>query len=132
MNPRKIIVVFSIFLISTFLSSLYSQIDCSRFYTGKYFFKDNLGKISSKIVRRKNVQIEKGTDPTSGKVIRSKERIVWIDECTYELISIKNNLNEDDIMDSTLTYRIIMIADNYCIVKLLNSVDDITFKMYSK
>ncbi len=64
--------------------------DCSEFKTGTFRVKDESGKYvpNYSIVRKKNIQIEK----IGENYVKTK--VVWIDDCTYELILIKS-----DIMD---------------------------------
>lgn len=106
-------VVFSLILTTT----AFSQVDCSAYKTGKFVVRseeygDNF------IKRTKKYQIETGMDLQTGKKIRTKDKVVWIDECTYQLLPVKSKNMDDTMRGVILTFRIIETGDDYYMVHI--------------
>jgi len=97
--------------------SLYSfgQVDCSEYKTGKFVVKnDQFG--NSQIKRTKKCQKETSTNPNNGDKNKTKDKVIWSDECTYQLIPIKIKDPENIIGEAILTFEIIETGSDYYIV----------------
>jgi hypothetical protein len=68
------------------------------------------------ITRTKKFQIETGTNPYTGSKIRTKDRIVWINQCTYKLVPVKIKDPDNFIKDNVLTFQIIETGKDYYVV----------------
>lgn len=99
-----------------FLSlNLFSQVDCTNYKTGKFVAKsEEFG--DNYIKRTKKFQIETGTNPQTGVKTKTKDKVVWIDECTYQLIPLKIKDPENIIKDAVLTFEIIETGSDYYMV----------------
>lgn len=94
-----------LFLIAMMPVLAFSQ-DCEQFKTGTFRAKGSDGKFipNYTIERKKKIQMERfGENYT-------KSKVVWVDECTYQLIHIKSDIL--DIPKGTVTtVRIISTFD---------------------
>lgn len=97
-----------------FSINLHAQIDCSDYKTGKFVAKsEEFG--DSYIKRTKKYQIETGIDYRSKAKYKIKDKIVWLDDCTYQLHPGKNK-GSTVVDNSILTFKIIEAFDNYYMV----------------
>jgi hypothetical protein len=86
--------------------------DCKKFKTGKFVVRSTKGPTRvTKIKRTKNKQIERGEG------VVSKNRVVWIDECTYTIVDIKTRDKRNIVGDETVICKIIEVGDDYYIVE---------------
>lgn len=94
----------------------FGQVDCSDFKTGKFVVpSDEFG--DSYIKRTKKYQIETGTDLRTGESFKVKDKIVWLDECTYRLFPISNK-GAMLVGDDVLTFKIIETGEDYYLVHI--------------
>lgn len=93
----------------------FSQVDCSKYKTGKFVVKsEEFG--NNYIKRTKKYQIETSTNPQTGAKTKTKDRVVWLNECTYQLIPIKTKDPDNIIKDNILTFEITEAGSDYYIV----------------
>lgn len=109
----KIILILLFTLFQTM--SLSAQVDCESFKTGKFILiNEEYG--DTYIKRTKKYQIEIGTNSSTGSKIKIKDRIVWIDECTYYLIPGKTKDPDNIITDNVIKFRILETANDHYVV----------------
>lgn len=93
-----------------FSLNVYAQ-DCNRFRTGT-FEVDNMDGTVSIVKRTEKFQIE-----TCGK-IKTKDKIVWINDCSYKLIPVKIKDQSGRIGDEVLTFTFVKTYDHSYIVEI--------------
>lgn len=79
--------------------------DCGKYKTG-VFEVDNMDGTVSVIKRTKKYQIESNRD------IKTKDRIVWLSDCSYKLIPIKIKDKSGKIGNEVLTFTFVKINDH--------------------
>ncbi len=94
-----------------------SQTDCASHKTGKYIVKN--ARIGDTYIKRtKKYQIESVKNPSTGLVTKTKDKIVWIDDCTYRLIPIKIDDPSGIVGDDILTFELIETGEDYYVVSV--------------
>lgn len=81
--------------------------DCQQYKTGVFKCKPVNGEWvpDYKIIRKRRIQIEKTSKGFN------KSKVVWIDDCTYQLIHIKSNLQNIKKGNIT-TVKIVKVTEN--------------------
>ncbi|MCR9173688.1 MAG: hypothetical protein NXI10_14395 [bacterium] len=98
-------------------TTAWGQVDCESYKTGKFVLRSpEYG--DAYITRTRKYQKEKVTNPNTGEVTKLKDRIVWIDDCTYRLIPVKIDDPEGVVGDEILTFKIIETGEDYYVVKV--------------
>lgn len=103
-------------ILLTFVSSYYtgfSQIrcDCDKYRTGKFEVDNHDGTISY-ITRTGKIQSERS------KGYKGKDKIEWLDECSYRLIPLKVKDKRGAVGTEILTFRIVETHLHYYIVRI--------------
>jgi len=94
-----------------------SQVDCEAYKTGKFVAKhDVIG--DTYIKRTKKFQIEKVKNPTTGEVTKTKDKIFWVNDCTYRLFPVKIDDPTGTVGDEILTFEIIETGEDYYVVSV--------------
>lgn len=94
--------------------------------TGKFEVQNPDGSISQ-IKRTKKFQFEK-TD-----LFKGKDRVKWIDNCTYQLIPLKIVDDSGMVGPEILTIQIVMIGEHHYVFKATGIGDSvIPGKVYEK
>lgn len=93
----------------------FGQMDCESYRTGKFIVKSaEYG--DTKITRTKDYQIEEAINHVNGKKIKIKDKIVWINDCTYQLFPYKLKDSSKLITDNVLTFKIVETGKDYYLV----------------
>lgn len=111
----QILIAFIALLPFSYLSAQEDAPDCARFRTGKFVvYSKEYG--DTYIDRTEEFQIEKSIHPETGSKIKLKSRIVWSDECTYQMFPFETKDPTGIIGDEVLTFQIIETGPNYYVV----------------
>lgn len=94
--------------------------DCNKYKTGTFEI-DNLDGTISVIKRTKKFQTE------SNGEIKTKDRIVWLNECSYKLIPVRIKDKSGLIGDDILTFTIIKTFDHSYVVQI-RGLEDMVFE----
>jgi hypothetical protein len=122
--------IFNVIVSLSFCFVGFSQVDCESYRTGKFVVKsEEYG--DSYITRTKDYQIEEAISPINGKKIKIKDKIVWVNDCSYQLFPYKLKDSSKLITDNVLTFRIVETAADYYLVYVsgLGKMHDITVKV---
>ena len=94
-----------------------AQLDCEAYKIGKFVAKSSrLG--DTYIKRTKKYQIEKVKNPTSGLVTKTKDKIVWLSDCTYKLIPVKIDDPTGVVGDEELIFEFVQTGEDYYVVSI--------------
>lgn len=113
---KNVLIIPTIILFS---STGWSQSDkeCSKYKTGKFEIDNGDGTISV-IERNGHYQIETASD---GKT-QIKDSIVWIDDCTYKLVTVeatyKSRKMKKVLEDNDMYFEFIEILDHAYVVRI--------------
>jgi hypothetical protein len=99
----RIILLFSLFTINQFFAQM--SCDCGKYRIGKFEVSNGDGT-ESVIKRTKKIQIELSNG------IEIKNKVVWIDRCTYKLFPIEINDKRDIILNEVLIFKIIETSEH--------------------
>ena len=121
-------------IILAFINTAHCQtLDCSQYKTGRFVVYDSEHG-DTFIKRTRKIQKEKGVDPVTGKKTKLKHRIVWVSECAYRLRPLKIKDENGSVKDDVLTFTIINVESDHCIVKLTSGLGsfEIEVKIYKQ
>lgn len=116
-----------VFLIVQSVVLSQSEINCERFKIGSFEI-DNMDGTISTIVRTKKYQEEVSPNFTG------KDKIKWIDECSFQLIPIELNDKTGKVGPQILTVTIIETGEHHYVMKVtgLGEGIEIHGKVYEK
>lgn len=115
------------FLVIYWFGFSQSEIDCTRFKTGSFEI-DNMDGTISTIIRTKKFQEEKSPN------FIGKDKVKWIDECSFQLIPLEINDKTGKIGSQILTVRIVETGEHHYVMKVtgLGEGIEIHGKVYEK
>ncbi len=104
-----------------------SENDCVRFKTGSFEI-DNMDGTISTIIRTKKFQEEKSPN------FIGKDKVKWIDECSFQLIPLEINDKTGKIGSQILTMTIVETGTHHYVVNVtgLGEGIEIRSKVYEK
>ncbi|GAA5039326.1 hypothetical protein GCM10011506_38400 [Marivirga lumbricoides] len=112
---NKLVIMFLLFTFA-FKANAQDDLKCKKFHTGKFKVEGDENTI---IIRNRNYQIEENNN------VKIKDKINWLDECTYQLITKKVVKDNEGIMENDiLTFQIIETGEDFYIVKITSDRRD--------
>ena len=122
--------IFNVIICLSFCFIGFGQTDCESYRTGKFIIKSKeFG--DTYMTRTDKYQIEEAVSVVNGKKIKIKDKIVWLNDCTYQLLPYKLKDSSKLITDNVLTFKIVETGKDFYLVHVsgLGEMYDMTVRV---